>query len=112
MKPHRGRNRIDLDALHRCEIDHKSAVAGAMAREAMTSAAHRDEKIIAMREVDRANDILVPGASRDDRRMQIDGMIPHAARAFVAAIIRKNDFTAEAAAEFAKRGWIEAGCCH
>ena len=51
-----------------------------MAGEAMTAAANRDLQLVGMREFERARDIINRGASRDDCRIQIDGVIPHPAR--------------------------------
>lgn len=56
--------------------------------------------------------VFGPGASRDDRRMEIDGVIPHAAGFFVARISGKNDVALEAMRKFADPGRANGGRHH
>ncbi len=64
LKPHPRASGIDLEAFHRRQIDHHAAVAGAMARETMASAAHRDEEIAIAREFDGMHDVFGGPAHR------------------------------------------------
>ena len=52
LRARRARARVDLDALHRREVDDDAAVDGGEAGDAVAAAAHGDEQLLAAGELD------------------------------------------------------------
>jgi len=69
----------------------------------VTAGAHCGQQIVAPRECDRTDNILLIDTSRDDRRSTIDGMIPDAARFCVLPVTGDYDFAGQRRSKFSDR---------
>ena len=63
---------IDLDALHRREVDDDAAVDAGEAGDAVPAAADRDGQLLAAGELERADDVGHAGAAGDQRGVAVD----------------------------------------
>ena len=86
----RARDWIDADALHQRQVDHDSAVAGAVAGGVVRTPAHRDKEVLRTREVHGFLDIRHAGTARDEPRPPIDVAVPNAARRLIAVVAGKE----------------------
>jgi hypothetical protein len=75
-----------------------------VAGEAVAAATDRDEQILGARKLDRAHDVFVVAATRDNSGMEIDDVIPHPARFFIARIVGQNCHAVEVRREFSNIG--------
>ena len=72
--------RIDTNTLHGREIDHEPVVTDRLARDAVTTATHRDWKAMLTGKADAGDDVRSAGTSRDERGTPIDDPVEDDAR--------------------------------
>jgi len=99
LTPGSARGGIDADAFHRGEIDEQSAVADAVAREAVSAAAHRDLQSMRPRKIDGSDDIGCAAAAGDQSRPPVDHAVPNLACRVVGVVTRTQQCAAQTGAE-------------
>src|SRR5262249_40849800 len=77
---------VNPDALHPAQINHQAAVAYAVARDVMATAAHRHQQTVGVGKVDRVDHVRDASATGDERRPLVDIGIPDLAGLVVARI--------------------------
>jgi len=82
---------------HAGEIDHHPAVAGREPRHAVGASAHRDHKVLVMRELDRADHVIDRSRPDDQRGMAIDVGVPDDPRLVVSRVAGLDDLARESA---------------
>ena len=90
---------IDLDAVHGQQVDHQATVAGGVAGEAMSAAAHRDQQVVGTRETDSAHHVLRHRAAGYQGRMPVEIRVPNPASAVVAGITRQQQLSLQGGAQ-------------
>ena len=91
--------RIDVDSLHRREVDHQPAVRHGSARDVVSASPDRDLEAARAREVDRLCDVGRSLATGDECRPAVDESVVDEARLVVAVVSRKQDGAGKARAE-------------
>src|SRR5439155_329378 len=87
--------RVDVDALHKGEVDHQPPVGYGFAGDVVAAAADRDLESLPPAEVDRVHDIRRVETSRDDRWTLVDQAVVDSPGLVVAGIARSQDLTGE-----------------
>src|SRR6185436_9353308 len=100
---HAVRAGVDGDVAHAAEMDHQAVVAGAVAREAVPAAAHRDLEVVIAGEPDRGRDVVGRRCARDHRGPAVDVAVPEAAPVVVAGVGGEDQLTAESRTERIER---------
>jgi hypothetical protein len=91
--------RIDLDLLHRREVDDEAAVADRIAGHVVAASPHCNQEVMRASELDDPDYIVRAGAARDQRRSPVDHPVPHRARRVIIWIACANEFAAQAGCE-------------
>src|SRR5690349_7130896 len=91
-----------MDALHRGEIDHKSAFCDVRAGDVMAAASHRGHEISFPGSDHRVDDVGTVAAARDQRWTLVDQTVVDLARRVVAGVAGRQDDTGETLGE---RSW-------
>ncbi len=105
LRPTETSLRVDLDSLHGRHIDHQPAVASGLTRKAVAAPAHRREQLMRPRERDCPDNIIHPGAPRDQRRVAIKHRVPKPASLIVARVLREQHLAVKARAQV-----LDVGC--
>src|SRR5262245_39270708 len=100
---HAVRAGVDSDVAHAAEVDHQAVVTGAVPREAVPAAAHRDLEVVFTSEADRGGDIVGRRRERDHGRTAVDVAVPETAPLVVAGISGKHQLPAESRTERIER---------
>src|SRR5262249_15927074 len=95
LGPHRSMLRVHTDALHHRHVDHEAPVVGPVTRCTVAAAAHRDDKTVQARELDRPLNVGNTGAARDHPCSPIDIPVPHPPGHFVARVLMMDQFAAK-----------------
>ena len=96
LRAHRPRGGIDVDALHRREVDHQPAVGDGGAGDVVPAAADRELPALLARGVDRADDVRRPAAAGDQRGPPVDQPVVDATHLVVGRISRLENLSGEA----------------
>ena len=88
--------RVDLDAVHRRQVDGHPAVRHRVALHAVPAAAHGDLHSLVAGAQQRLGDLRVRAGPGDGRRAVVDRAVPEGARRVVALVLRFDHFTAQA----------------
>src|SRR6266511_304148 len=99
--------RINMDPLHKTEIDNHPAVADRVAGIAVASSAYGDEQTVDPREANRRDDVLHPYAACDQRQIPIDRSVPHSPVFIVCPVPWANQRATEAGRERLHRARFE-----
>ena len=78
--------RVDLDRVHRAEVDDEAVVAGGLPRDAVPSAAHGDDETALAAKARPGHDVVLAGTAQDRRRAAIDHRVPADPRLVVAGV--------------------------
>ena len=90
--------RVDVDSLHRRQIDHQAVVDRGAAGDVVAAAADGDLEAERARELHGIGDVGRPVAAGDQRRPLVDEPVVHAAGVVIAGIVGLEELTAEALA--------------
>ncbi len=93
--PRGARHRIDADALHRREVDHEAALAGAKAGAVVAAAADGEQQAMVAGEADGGDDIARVGTAGDQRRPLVDHGVEDRASLVVARILGADEAAAQ-----------------
>ena len=91
----RARCRVDVDPLHRREIDHQAAVDRGAAGDVVSAAPHRDFEVQRAGQLDGVGDVGGSDAARNQRRPFIDQPVVHAAGVVVPGVGRLKQLSGE-----------------
>ena len=86
---------INLNAFHPRNVDNERAVADRETVNTMPPAADSDRQTHTSGEVNSRADVIGIGAIHNQGGVSIDPAVPHAARLFIAGIIRTNYFASQ-----------------
>ena len=111
LRPHRARARVDVDALHRRQVDHQRAVDHRAPGDVVAAAAHTDVQTLRAREPDRVRDVRRVLAARDQRRPPVDQPVVDAPRVVVAFISRLQDIAGKHAPQLLEPLSVDACRC-
>jgi hypothetical protein len=89
LRPYGTRARVDIDPLHRAQIDHQRPVDHGTSRNVVTAATHADVEVLCAREPNGVRDVGSALAARDQRRVAVDQSVVDSARFLVAAVARR-----------------------
>ena len=89
--------RVDLDRLHRREVDHDPVVDGAEAAAVVAAAADRQRQVVLGGEADRPGDVVGVRAAGDQRRAAVDHRVVDGARLGVGRVVGTDQLAAETA---------------
>jgi hypothetical protein len=95
---------VDLDPLHRRDVDHDAAVADREPDHAVTAAAHRQRQLALARVPDRRRDVGRRSAAGDDLGAAIDHRVEHSAGVLVARVAGHDRVAGESPAEAGVHG--------
>ena len=98
--PHPAGRGVDLDAPHRREVEDHAAVAGRLAREAVTAALDRGEQAMFVCECHRPLEIGIPEGLEDQSRVAVDDGVEHESGRFVAVGFGQQHPAFDSAGEF------------
>jgi hypothetical protein len=87
---------IDLNALHRAQVDHHPVVADGASGHVVTAAVHGDRQPGLARELHRRRDVGRAATARDHPRAPVDHPVERPSQLVVARIPRRDDLAAEA----------------
>ena len=90
---------IDVDGLHRPDVDHEPVVAARVAGRRVAAAADGHGKVVLAREEDRGHDVVGGRAAGDERRTLVDHPVEDGAGVVVATVGRDDQLAGEAAAQ-------------
>jgi hypothetical protein len=90
---------VDVDRLHRRQVDDDAVVADGVARDVVPAAPHGEREPALAREAKRGRDVLGAAAARYERRPPIDGAIPDPPRTLVRRVIGSDELPGEPATE-------------
>src|SRR5260370_18158274 len=82
--------------IHGRQIDHETAVARRIAREAVSTAAHGEKEFALARERYSAHDVSGVGATRDEGGVLVDHSVPNTARHVIPFLARREQSTPQA----------------
>jgi hypothetical protein len=99
LRPGRARCRIDLDALHRRQIDHEPAIAHRRSRNVVAAAPHRCQYLVRDGETDRLEHVGSARAVHDQGGPLVDHRVPDLPGRVVADIGGCQDGAAHARAQ-------------
>src|SRR5260370_33542632 len=85
--------------IHGRQIDHETAVARRIAREAVSTAAHGEKEFALARERYSAHDVSGVGATRDEGGVLVDHSVPDTARHVIPFLARGEQSTPQAPAQ-------------
>ena len=91
LRPSRGSDRIDVDALHQREVDHQPALGDRLAGDAVTAATNRDLESFAPAEVDSVGDVCRVQTARDHRGVLVDKPVVDAPSLVVSGVAWSKD---------------------
>ena len=93
--PDRPGLRVDLDPLHRGEVDHDAVVARPEAGPVVPAAAYGDQEVVVARKADHLGDVLGACAARDQRGVPVDHRVVDLAGGAVAGVVRPDQLPLE-----------------
>ena len=100
LRPHRTALGIDVNAFHRRQVDHQSAIDGRASRHVVTAATNRDFEAQLAREVDGIDYVGDATASGDQRRALVHQTVVDLSRFLVARVRRPQELPGERAGKF------------
>jgi hypothetical protein len=95
----RARDRVDLDAPHRRQVDDEPVVDGRKASDVVAATTDGDEQVLLARELDSAGDVRGGHRPDDQCRMRVDHAVPDAAGFVEIGIGRFDDRAGDARAK-------------
>jgi hypothetical protein len=102
---------INVDVIHRREVDHEAVVTDGFARDVVSAAFDREQQILIAGEIDGSDDVGSPRTLGDDCWLLVDHPVPHAAGLVVALVLRLENRPADVVAECFECRFTELGCC-
>jgi hypothetical protein len=96
--------RIDLDPLHRREIDHQAVVARAVSLGGMAASAHGDHQAVVTAPPDGRPYVIRVAAARDERREAVDAAVPDHACLLVVGVALAEQLAGERGRQPIDRG--------
>src|SRR5919204_1703536 len=103
LHAHSPRLSVDMDAVHRREIDHEAAVVHGIARDVVASTFDRHEQVVLTCEVHCVDDICGAAAPSDQRRSPVDQPVPDPPRFLVPEVLRCQNGSAHLQGECLQR---------
>ena len=100
LRPYRAAFGIDVDSLHRREVDHHSAIDGRASCHVVTAATNRDFEAQLAREVDGIDHVGHATTSGDQRRALVHQPVVDLSRFLVACVRRPQELPGERAGKF------------
>src|SRR5207237_9068779 len=112
LRPHHPCLRIDVDPLHRREVEHDPVVAYGVSVDTVTAALDGEGHACIAREEDAGDDASRTRAPHDGPRTAIDHRVEDGACLVVAVVTRLEEIALEAPADDRNRGLVEDRACH
>ncbi len=91
LRARRLAGRVDVDALHRREVDHQRIVGDGAPGDVVAAAANRDVEALRASEADRVGDVRGVPAARDQRRPPVDHPVVDTSRVVVLGVSGVED---------------------
>jgi hypothetical protein len=103
LRARRALARIDVNALHRREVDHQAVIDGGAAGDVVPAAADGDLQAERARELHGVDDVGRPVAARDEGRPPVDEPVVHAAGVVVTDVVPLQELARERRRELGDR---------
>ena len=103
---------VDLDGLHRRDVDDDPAVDAGIARRGVPAAADRHREVVLGAEGERRDHVVARCAAGDHRRMLVDHPVEELAVLVVARVAGADHLAVETGAKLIQIGRLENACLH
>jgi hypothetical protein len=100
LDPRRAPVGIHLDAVHRRQVDHESALDGAESGAVVAAAAHRQRQVRPLGGLQGGRNVGGRGATRDHRRPLVDHRVVERAGVVIPDVVGQEHLAAHSATEF------------
>ena len=109
LRAHRSALGIDVNALHRRQVDHHPAIDGRASRHVVAAAANRDLEAELARELDGIDDVGHAAASGDQCRALVHQSVVDLSRFLVAGVRRLQELSPEGVRQAQPQRWQRIG---